>query len=231
MAPARPVEAISKPREKSTDTVYLALREQILGNALRPGTQMLEQELVQWFGVSRTPVREALIRLQNERLVQIIPRHGMRVCNVSLADLEEVFQVQTSLEATAAAAVAARKPGAKEFRPLEKACADMDRALDKDDRDAWAAAHDAFYARLVELSGNPRLMQIVGECVDQVRRVRELTLRLIAPDASQAQTLREVIEALRRGDAEAAQALCRDNRLLNLQTQVETLQRYRILDV
>ncbi|MDR5837204.1 GntR family transcriptional regulator [Caballeronia sp. LZ034LL] len=231
MAPARPVEAISKPREKSTDTVYLALREQILSNALRPGTQMLEQELVQWFGVSRTPVREALIRLQNERLVQIIPRHGMRVCNVSLTDLEEVFQVQTSLEATAAAAVAARKPGAKEFRPLEKACADMDRALDKDDRDAWAAAHDAFYARLVELSGNPRLMQIVGECVDQVRRVRELTLRLIAPDASQAQTLREVIEALRRGDAETAQALCRDNRLLNLQTQVETLQRYRILDV
>ncbi|MDR5823761.1 GntR family transcriptional regulator [Caballeronia sp. LZ043] len=231
MAPARPVEAISKPREKSTDTVYLALREQILSNALRPGTQMLEQELVQWFGVSRTPVREALIRLQNERLVQIIPRHGMRVRNVSLTDIEEVFQVQTSLEATAAAAVAARKPGVKEFRPLEKACTDMDRALEKDDRDAWAAAHDAFYARLVELSGNPRLMQIVGECVDHVRRVRELTLRLIAPDASQAQTLRKVIEALRQSDAEAAQALCRDNRLLNLQTQVEALQRYRILDV
>src|SRR5579862_7764731 len=175
MAPARTAEAISKPREKSTDTVYQALREKILGNELRPGTQMLEQELVAWFGVSRTPVREALIRLQNEHLVQIIPRHGMRVRNISMADIEEVFQVQTSLEATAASAVAARKPGARELKVLDKACAELDRAFAKHDREAWSAAHEGFYARLVELSENPRLTQIVGECSDQVRRVRELT--------------------------------------------------------
>lgn len=231
MAPARTAEAIGKPREKSTDTVYQALREKILSSELRPGTQLLEQEIVELFGVSRTPVREALIRLQNEHLVQIIPRHGMRVRNVSMADIEEVFQVQTSLEATAAEAVAARKPGARELKPLEKACTEMDRAFEKDDRDAWAAAHEAFYARLIELSDNPRLMQIVGECSDQVRRVRELTLRLISLDESQAETLRAVVEALRQGDATAAQTLCRENRNRNLQTQIEALQRFRILDV
>jgi DNA-binding GntR family transcriptional regulator len=100
MAPAPTAEAITRTREKSTDAVYQALREKILSNELRPGTQMLEQELVQLFGVSRTPVREALIRLQNEHLVQIVPRHGVRVRNVSMTDIEEVFQVQTSLEAT-----------------------------------------------------------------------------------------------------------------------------------
>jgi DNA-binding GntR family transcriptional regulator len=231
MAPARTAEAISKPREKSTETVYIALREKILSNELRPGTQMLEQELVQLFGVSRTPVREALIRLQNEHLVQIIPRHGMRVRNVSMADIEEVFQVQTSLEATAAAAVAARRPGARELKALERTCTEMDRALARDDRDAWAAAHEAFYARLIELSENPRLMQIVGECSDQVRRVRELTLRLITLDESQTQTLRDIVDALRQGDADAAQALCRESRSRNLQTQIEALQRFRILDV
>ena len=231
MAPARTAEAIGKPREKSTDTVYQALREKILSSELRPGTQLLEQELVELFGVSRTPVREALIRLQNEHLVQIIPRHGMRVRNVSMADIEEVFQVQTSLEATAAEAVAARKPAARELKSLEKACTEMDRAFAKDDRDAWAAAHEAFYARLIELSDNPRLMQIVGECSDQVRRVRELTLRLISLDESQAQNLRSVVEALRQGDAATAQTLCRENRNSNLQTQIEALQRFRILDV
>ncbi|BBQ02207.1 GntR family transcriptional regulator (plasmid) [Burkholderia sp. SFA1] len=231
MAPARTAEAISKPREKSTDTVYQALREKILSNELRPGTQLLEQELVERFGVSRTPVREALIRLQNEHLVQIIPRHGMRVRNVSMADIEEVFQVQTSLEATAAAAVAARKPGARELKALERACTDMERAFSKNDREAWSAAREAFHARLVELSDNPRLMQIVGECSDQVRRVRELTLRLIDPDESQAQALRAIIDALRQGDALSAETLCREHRARNLQTQIEALQRYRILDV
>jgi DNA-binding GntR family transcriptional regulator len=231
MAQARTAEAISKPREKSTETVYQALRDKILSNELRPGTQLLEQELVELFGVSRTPVREALIRLQNEHLVQIVPRHGMRVRNVSMADIEEVFQVQTSLEATAAASVAVRKPGARELKALEKACTEMERAFSKDDREAWSAARETFYARLVELSDNPRLTQIVGECVDQVRRVREMTLRLIDPDVSQAHALRAIIEALRIGDASSAEKLCRENRARNLQMQIEVLQRYRILDV
>ncbi|SAK49677.1 GntR family transcriptional regulator [Caballeronia pedi] len=231
MAQARTAEAISKAREKSTDTVYQALRERILSNDLRPGTQMLEQELVEMFGVSRTPVREALIRLQNEHLVQIIPRHGVRVRNISMADIEEVFQVQTSLEATAAAAIAARKPGARELKALEKACIEMDRAFAKQDRDAWSIAREAFYARLIELSDNPRLTQIVGECSDQLRRVRELTLRLIDLDESQAQALRAIVEALRQGDASSAQALCRNDRARNLQTQIEALQRFRVLDV
>lgn len=231
MAEARNAEAPGKPREKSTDSVYQRIREKILSNELRPGTQMLEQELVQMFGVSRTPVREALIRLQNEHLVQVIPRHGMRVRNVSMTDLQEVFHVQTSLEATAAQAVAARKPNARELKPLEKACAEMERAFIKGDRDAWANACESFYRRLVELSGNPRLMQIVGECNDQVRRVRELTLRLIELDASQAQTLHALVDALKRGDGESAQAICREHRGLNLKIQIEALQRYKILDV
>lgn len=231
MSEARTAEALSRPREKSTAAVYQKIREKILTNALRPGTQVLEQELVQMFGVSRTPVREALIRLQNEHLVQIIPRHGMRVRNVSMADLEEVFHVQTSLEATAAEVVAARKPSSRELKPLEKSCTEMARAFAKDDPDAWANACESFYVRLVELSGNPRLMQIVGECSEQVRRVRELTLRLTSLDDSQIQTLRAVVDALRRGDAQTTQTLCREHRALMLKNQIEALQRYRILDV
>jgi len=231
MAHAPPAEAIARPREKSAHAVYQKIREMILSNALRPGTQMLEQELVQMFGVSRTPVREALIRLQSEHLVQIVPRHGVRVRNISLADLEEVFQVQTSLEATAATAVAARKPGAREIKPLERACTDMERAFARDDRDAWAAACEAFYLHLVTLSDNPRLVQIVGECGDQVRRVRELTLRLIELPDARTQTLRDIAAALRSGDGATAQALCRRHRTDNLDRQIDALRRFRILDV
>ncbi|MDE1182187.1 GntR family transcriptional regulator [Paraburkholderia sp.] len=232
MAVARTAEAPSKPpREKSTDAVYQKIRARILSNEFRPGAQLLEQELVALFGVSRTPVREALIRLQNEHLVQIVPRHGMRVRNVSIADLEEVYQVQSSLEATAAGAVAARKPAAKELKPLDKACAEIERAFAKGDRDAWAAAREGFLAHLLELGGNPRLSQIVGECGDQVRRVRDLTLRLIPWTDSQTATYRAIVEALRRADADAAEALCREHRAHDLKAQIETLRQFRILDV
>jgi DNA-binding GntR family transcriptional regulator len=231
MAHVRTAEAIDKPREKSTDAVYQKIREQILSNALRPGTQMLEQELVQLFGVSRTPVREALIRLQNEHLVQIIPRHGMRVRNVSMADLQEVFEVQTSLECTAAAEIALSKPGARELKALEKCCTEMERAFAKEDREAWSAACEGFYAHLVALSGNPRLVQIVGDCTDQVRRVRDLTLKLISFDDSQAQCLHAIVDALRQGDASRASSLCRKHRAQSLDMQIAALQRFRILDV
>jgi DNA-binding GntR family transcriptional regulator len=231
MAQARGAEAVIKSREKSADTVYQKIREMILSNVLRPGSQMLEQELVQMFGVSRTPVREALIRLQNEHLVQIVPRHGVRICNVSMADLEEVFQVQTSLEATAASAVAIRKLAARDLKPLERACMEMERAFSKDDRESWAAACESFYAHLVKLSDNPRLMQIVGECGDQVRRVRELTLRLVTMPDSQAGMLRGIVEALRCGDGKTAQSLCRRHRAAYLEMQIAALKQFRILDV
>lgn len=81
------------------------------------------------------------------------------------------------------------------------------------------------------MSDNPRLAQIVGECADQVRRVRELTLKLIKLDDASTSVLRDVITALRNGDATNAEMLCREHRARSLQTQIEALQRYRILDV
>jgi DNA-binding GntR family transcriptional regulator len=232
MAQALTADEMSKPpREKSTDAVYQKIRAKILSNEFRPGMQLLEQELVRLFGVSRTPVREALIRLEKEHLLQIVPRHGIRVRNVSIADLVEVYQVQTSLEATAAGSVASRKPKAKDLKPLDKACADMDRAFVKGDREAWAAAGATFYTHLLELGDNPRLSQIVGECGDQVRRVRDLTLRLIPWTDSQADAYRAIVDALRRGDAPAARTLCREYRMADLRTQIDTLQQFRILDV
>ncbi|WP_306456841.1 GntR family transcriptional regulator [Paraburkholderia bryophila] len=108
-------------REKSTDSVYQQLRTKILSNEFRPGMQLLERDLVSLFGVSRTPVREALVRLQKENLLQIVPRHGIRVRQVSLADIEEINQVQTSLEATAAGIVAAATLRAKDLAPFDQA--------------------------------------------------------------------------------------------------------------
>lgn len=218
-------------RETSTDSVYQQLRAKILGNEFRPGMQLLERDLVDLFGVSRTPVREALLRLQKENLLQIVPRHGIRVRQVSLSDIEEIYQVQISLEATAASVVAEAKLRVKDLMPLDQACNAMDRALAKNDAVAWSAADEIFHAHLLKLGGNPRLTQIVNECWDQIRRVRDLTLRLTSLAQMPASQHRAIVDAIRAGESAAAESLCRDYRARCQRFQIDTLERFKILEV
>src|ERR1700755_940392 len=95
-------------RQKSTDKVTAALRRKVIDSELAPGSQILEQELAIMLGVSRTPLREALVRLENEGLVEIVPRHGVRIIPMSVADMKEIYQVLVSLEGAAAAALASQ---------------------------------------------------------------------------------------------------------------------------
>jgi hypothetical protein len=111
------------------DAAYRADPPRILDNVWPPGHRALEQEVALALGMSRTPVREALMRLQAEGLVEVIPRHGMRVLPVSPADMQEIYQILTALECMAAELLASRRPTAAELKPLVDATAAMDRAL------------------------------------------------------------------------------------------------------
>ncbi|ALL68532.1 Transcriptional regulator, GntR family [Paraburkholderia caribensis MBA4] len=215
-------------RLKSSDAVYGQIRAKILDNAFRPGMHAREQDLAEMFGVSRTPVREAMVRLRDEGLVEIVPRRGMRVLPVSVDDMHEIYQILTSLEATAAALVAERKPGAKDLQPFERACVAMDRALAKDDLEAWAEADEAFHLHLLKLCGNTRLEQIVRKYWDQIHRVRYITLKLGPKPHASAGEHREILEALSRGDANMAQQLFRQHRARGVQKQLDTLKEFHL---
>ena len=91
---------------------YEQIRRRILDNVWPPGHRALEQEVALELGMSRTPVREALLQLQNEGLVEVIPRHGVRVLPVSPTDMREIYEILTALECMAAELLARRKPGA-----------------------------------------------------------------------------------------------------------------------
>ena len=103
------------------EQAYRELKRRILDNELSPGENLLEQEIAAELGMSRTPAREAMMRLANEGLVEVKPRHGMRVLPISADDMKEIYLVLTSLESTAAAEVAKRGLTAEEFAALEKA--------------------------------------------------------------------------------------------------------------
>ena len=106
-------------RVSSAERAYRALKDLILSNELPAGSQLLEQEAALRLGMSRTPVREAMIRLEQDGVVEIRPRHGMRVLPVSAADMREIYDVLTSLEATAAEMVA---PAESEASAPEARC-------------------------------------------------------------------------------------------------------------
>ena len=222
------IETPEPIKRSLVDDAYSAIRARILDNHYPPGTQALEQALADELNISRTPVREALIRLQNEGLVEVVPRHGMRVLPVSPADMKDIYEVLTALEPMAAALVAARKPSSDELKPLIEACKQMERALKADDLDAWARADEHFHRQLIELSGNRLLVQQVLNTWDRAHRARMFTLRLRPKPVHSTREHMAIVEYLKNGDAEGVFACYRAHRARASRELLDSLERYRV---
>lgn len=203
---ARP-QAHTPERLSQPQRAYELIRRMILDNRLSPGTCVLQEALAEAVGVSRTPVREALIRLEKEGLVEIRPRHGMYVKPVSADSMREIYDVLTALEGLAARRLAERGLVPAEMAALLRAVEEMDVALATEDLAAWADADDRFHQLLVEFAGNERLTTMVSTVVDQAFRVRRLTLKLRPkPFASNADH-RALLKAIEDRDADGAYAV------------------------
>src|SRR6476660_2939316 len=130
-----------------------ALRERILSGELRPGDPLVEAQLSTEFGVSKTPVREALIALGRDGLVDQVPYHVTRVATPVQADINEACEVRGWLEGEIAArAAAAGDP--ELFAALSESIEDSRRALERNDLHAYTGAIEAFSDLLLEASGN-----------------------------------------------------------------------------
>ena len=142
MADANQKSELKLPRRTPIDSIYERIRKKILDSELAPGSQILEQELAVMLGVSRTPVREAVIRLQNEGLLEIVPRHGVRIVPIAVSDMREIYDVLISLEPRAAELLAARGASPKELRKLEASCERMPDSLARGEMEKWALADE-----------------------------------------------------------------------------------------
>lgn len=198
--------------ESATKRAYAELKRRILTNEVPAGTQFMETELASSLGVSRTPAREAAIRLAEEGLVEIRPRHGIRIRPISAEDMREIYEILTELEALAARRAAEQRLEEPALEPLEAATAEMARALERDDLQAWAEADQRFHDLLVEAGGNRRLVGAVRVYRDQAHRARMLTLRLRPRPSGSTEDHRTLVEAIRGGQAERAEAIHRRHR-------------------
>jgi DNA-binding GntR family transcriptional regulator len=199
-------------RVSLVDRAYREIRRRILDNEYPPSHQVLELELAAELNMSRTPVREALVRLQNDSFVQLIPRHGMRVVPLSVRDLRDMYEVLTALELTAIERLARSRLDAAALQPIQQALDDMDAALAAEDVDSWIKADERFHRTLVGMCGNARLVAMADTLWDQGHRARMTTVRLRPALERSNQEHREVVDSIRRGDWREAAARHRRHR-------------------
>jgi DNA-binding GntR family transcriptional regulator len=186
-----------------TEQVYDLLKEEILRVERRPGDMLAEADLAARFGVSKTPVREALRLLAQDGWVVVLPRKGYLIRPLRLDDVREIFAIRAMIEPTVAAQAA---------KSAEAADVERLRALVDEQADAVGDAERAFLAArrfhigLVEISGNRRMSRIVVELLDEVRRLHSLLPSVDSHLTSQEelQAHRGLVEALAAGDADRA---------------------------
>lgn len=224
-ANARPDAGV---RQSSVDTAYRAIRERILDNVYPAGYRALEQEFADALGLSRTPVREALLKLAAEGLVEVVPRHGARVLPVSPDDMREIYQMLTALEPMAAEILARKKLPAADLKPLIEASRDMTAAVKANDLDAWAEADERYHRLLIALAGNRLLADTVQGLWDRAHRARMVTLRLRPMPVSSTAEHNAIVEAIRAGDAVLAARLYRAHRERGSNELLAILEKARI---
>ncbi|BCB89433.1 GntR family transcriptional regulator [Phytohabitans suffuscus] len=181
------------------------LRQAILDRRLAPGQRLIERELVELTGVSRTSVREALRELAAEGLVTAIPNKGMVVTSVSAEEARQLYQVRSVLEGLAGrlfvenATAAQRTALVRALERVERLTAKGSTVL---------AAKDSFYDVLFEGGGNDALRVVVGGLHARVSVLRSLSLSVPGRAEHSAKELRAIVDAVLAGDADAAAAAC-----------------------
>jgi DNA-binding GntR family transcriptional regulator len=199
-----PHDTKTRPERKDSlgDDAYKALKASILEGTLPAGYQAVEQRIADQLSMSRTPVHEAIIRLQHEGLVRVLPRRGVQVLPMSASDMIEVYQLLTAMEGLAARLLAPQsgKSGVA-VQMMTDATNQMERALTAGDLRGWAAADDQFHRLLVGECGNERLAKLTATMVDQAQRARSLTLPMRPEPRESVSEHRLLISAILAGDA------------------------------
>ncbi|WP_460081218.1 GntR family transcriptional regulator [Roseibium sp. LAB1] len=205
----------TKARSTRVDNAYERLKAEILNGQLPPGFQAPEPDIATRLGMSRTPVREALIRLEADGLVGLVPRRGAKVLPISLQDICEIYEILSALEALAAG-TACGKASDETLAQIEDVLTSADAALERQDIEAWAIADDRFHRLIAKASGNLRLEAEIEGFLDQVYRANTVLLRLNKAPASNAADHRKMLEAIREGDTDSAAETARVHRLNGL---------------
>ena len=224
-------------RQRTSDSVYSALRTAILSRKFAPGQRLNVHELAAELGVSLTPVKDALTRLEAEALIQIRPRSGTFVTAISPDDVAEAFEIRCALECLAAEKALARAT-AEDVEQLRALTGQIEAAVkgEEDERLGHAARNVEFHRMIVTLSGSRRLLQMyegldahiqiarihLGDASWKTRLDSERNEHLAVVEALARRDAPALVGALRHHIMRAAESLVRDLRKLDGETSTNS---------
>jgi DNA-binding GntR family transcriptional regulator len=191
-----------------TERAYQAISSAIANLEFKPGEALKQDHLARWLSISRTPVREALRRLEQDGIIQTLPGRGLVVTELTVKDVEDMLEMLRLLDAHAAE-LAARRRTQEQADRLAAVARDLLIAAERHDVAGWSVADKPYHEIILAASGNALLRQTIQ---DVRRRLHRITInsgtrpeRLLACTHEH----REVADAIVRGDADAAAALMR----------------------
>lgn len=186
------------------DDATQALREGILSGRLPAGARLRQTALATQLEISRTPIREALGRLQQEGLLSLLPRGGVRVALLDLDEAVELYDLREVLDGLAARLAARRASGTVVAR-LEKALGRMAECLERGNPNQWFGVHVRFHDEIFRASGNARLQGLAGLVRLSIRQFHPLLLRTEGRLREAYREHRRIFEAIAARDEEAAE--------------------------
>jgi len=200
----------SLKRENLGNQVFEQVKEIIVRGEIPAGKRMIESEIAASMGISRTPVREAVHKLEAEGLLQPLPRGGYVVRGLSLPDIEETFEIRSILESFAAY-LAANRHSSKEILPLEKKMEEFQRYLDRDDLKELTRINTEFHELLYALSRSQKLIKMIHDLRDEIYFLRKMILNSVDMARLSNKDHREIIKAIKKREDKKVEKLVRDH--------------------
>jgi DNA-binding GntR family transcriptional regulator len=188
--------------------VYEYLHEKIVSGHIPPGQRIVEEQISQETGVSRSPIREAIRRLSSEGLVSVSPRGGVKVYRPTFSDFKYLYELRLSLEPTAAY-YATLRMNAKQYSTLADLAEEMDLMVEQKNLEKLKNLSTQFHFNIIEASGNPYLIKTMNQLYSLITFYRNAVLNIPRRLEEGAEEHKAVWQAIKSRDEKAAEMLMR----------------------
>ena len=220
-----PLQAFQE-RKSLGEHVFESLKHSIVRGKISSGEWLVESHIAETLGISRTPVREAIHKLEREGLIERQPRGGFTVLGLNRNDIEETFGIRSVLEGYAAR-LATIKHEAQELKELESKIKEFQNALDRQKMNLLPTINTEFHDLLYGLSKSPKLINMINALRDQIYRYREMILKESKFAATSNLDHKKMLKHIRQRDAEGAERLVRDHILRGQEMVLKEYDRQR----
>ena len=206
----------------AAEVAHAVLREAILSNVLSPGTRLRADRLAKHLGVSKTPVREALRKLQAEDFIVVSPGNALTVKVLSEKQLLEIYYTREALEGMAAR-LAAENAGALDLANMRAVLHDLEEAFAAGNRDVLRHFTGEFQLAMFKAAHNDFLHDLVKSLLEKIRNQRASTIRMPGRDAEVVAFCRDLLHAIEKRDPDTCERLARGNRRRTLELRLKMM--------